>query len=82
MFMNSKLLINDAFSYVQMETLWLRVVVVMCAVGVTLQCGAGGGVGGGGGGGGSGGNGLDSLAALMGMGKYFYFGWHSWITIA
>ena len=53
-----------------METSWLRIVVVMCAVGVTLQCGAGGaGGGGGGGGGGDGGSGLNALTSMMGMGK-------------
>ena len=50
-----------------METSWLRVVVVMCAVEVTLQCGAWGA--GGGGGGGDGGSGLNALTSLMGMGK-------------
>ena len=47
-----------------METSWLRVVVLMCAVGVTLQCGAGGG-----GGGGDGGSALNALTSMMGMGK-------------
>ena len=42
-----------------MDTLWLRVAVVMCSIGVTLQCTAGGGGGGGG---------ADPMAALLGAG--------------
>ena len=41
-----------------METLLLRVLVMVCAVGLTLECGAGGAAGGGGGDGG--------LASLLG----------------